>query len=160
MHTQARRTLVALGSKPAPGAPALAADASDRPLESRLVPRPKTIPAALLLVFVTAALLPLAASGTGPHGCHCPVRMACCENGTCTMSGSEPPATGPEWRTCRREAPASAAAPLDAFERALKNSFEGKRGAPPSGPLVEVFPPRLRAGAPIPATPPPRAPSF
>ncbi len=103
---EARRTLVALGSKPAPGTRDRQGR-SDAPLESRLVPRPKAVPALLLVFVAAAAVLPLAASGTSRHGCHCPIRMACCENGTCTMSGSEPPATGPEWRTCRREAPAS-----------------------------------------------------
>ena len=112
--------------------------------------------AALLLALVAAAVvLPLAAARTGRRGCHCPVRMTCCEHGTCRMGGNEPPANGPEWRTCRRDSPAAAASPFDAFERALKSSFEGRdrETATRSG---ELQPARLRTGAPNPETPPPR----
>ncbi|HVO50611.1 MAG TPA: hypothetical protein VMV60_06435 [Thermoanaerobaculia bacterium] len=124
------------------------------------MPRLRPAATALLLAFVVAAaVLPLAASGER-HGCHCAVRMACCENGTCTMGGDEPPADGPEWRTCRREAPASAAAPLDAFERAVKGDFfEGRQRVAPS-PLADLAATRPRSNAPGPATPPPRALSF
>src|ERR1019366_7050016 len=111
--------------------------------------------AALLLALVaTAAILPLTAAHPGHRGCHCAVRMACCEEGTCTMGGDEPPATSPEWRSCRREAPAAAATPLDAFERALTDSGEEERILAP-GRAAEVPTGRLRAAAPYPATPPP-----
>jgi hypothetical protein len=119
------------------------------------------VAAALLLAFISsAAILPLASSGARRHGCHCPVRMACCENGTCTMSGAEPPATGPEWRTCRREAPASAATLLDAFERAVRKDFLERRERESGARVADLLVARLRSDAPGPATPPPRVFSF
>jgi hypothetical protein len=76
------------------------------------------------------------------------------------MDGDEAPADGPEWRTCRREAPVTAAAPLDAFERALREgSFKGKERATVAR-LAELHPGRPRSGAPAPVTPPPRFFSF
>jgi hypothetical protein len=122
---------------------------------------PGRLPAALLVVFaVVAAVLPLAGAGVAHHGCHCAVRMACCEDGTCTMAGDEPPADGPEWRTCRREAPATAATLLDAFERALKRDFFEGRDRATSSRLADLATTRPRARAPLPATPPPRLSSF
>jgi hypothetical protein len=115
--------------------------------------------AALLLALVAAAaVLPLAASTATRRGCHCPVKMQCCEDGTCTMGGDESPATGPEWRTCRREAQ-SIATPLDVFERALRNSIGGK-GRGTAARLAELHPTGARSTAPDPATPPPRSFSF
>lgn len=116
--------------------------------------------AALLLALVaTAAILPLAAARTERRGCHCAVRMACCEDGTCTMGGDEPPATDPEWRGCRREAPAAAARPLDAFDRALPNTSRAGV-AQPRRRIAEVSTGRPKTTAIIPAVPPPRLFSF
>jgi hypothetical protein len=120
------------------------------------MPRLKAAAAALLLALATAAVLPLAAASVARHGCHCAVRMACCEDGTCTMGGDEPPADGPEWRTCRREAPATAATPLNAFERALKRDFFEGRERATGARLADLAATRPRADAPGPATPPPR----
>ena len=121
------------------------------------MPRLRVISSAFLLALVAiAAILPIAASGAARGGCHCAVRMACCEDGTCRMGGDEAPANGPEWRTCRREAPATAATLLDSLERALKrNLFEGRKRAASSR-LADVAATRPRSGAPDPATPPPR----
>src|SRR5271169_2768653 len=120
--------------------------------------RLREVSAALLLALVaTAAVLPLAAARAERHGCHCRVRMACCEHGTCTMAGSESPPAGPEWRTCRRELPARPS--LDAFERALKSSFEGEDREPATR-SAELRPTRPRTGAPNPDPPPPRVFSF
>jgi len=122
--------------------------------------RLKVASAALLLTLVTTAtVLPLAAARTERHGCHCRVRMACCEHGTCTMRGNESPAAGPEWRTCRREMPARPSLALDAFERALKSSFEGK-DRETAARSAELRPARPRTDAPNPETPPPRVFSF
>lgn len=114
--------------------------------------------AALLLPLALAAVfLPLAAAGAERHGCHCVVRMICCEEGTCTM-GDEPPATGPEWRTCRRGA-SSALTSIDAFERALTTTaYQGDDSS--AGRLTSVIPSAARYTEHIPATPPPRFVSF
>jgi hypothetical protein len=125
------------------------------------VRRVRVVSTALLLVLLgAAAVLPIAAAGATRAGCHCAVRMACCEDGTCTMDGPERPADRPEWRTCRRETPASTAVSLEAFERALRRDFfEGRmRASAARFADLPVVPPR--ASAPIPATPPPRSFSF
>lgn len=123
------------------------------------MPRPRAVSSVVLLAFLMmAAVLPLAARGSD-KGCHCPVKMACCEDGTCTMGGDEPPADGPEWRTCRREAAGTAPSPLDAFERALTSSNE----VTPQRPVTEaaaVDPCRLASTASGPTSPPPRVFSF
>jgi len=125
------------------------------------MPRLKAAAAALLVALMAAAsVLPLAAAGAARRGCHCAVRMACCEDGTCTMGGDEPPADGPEWRTCRREAPAALTAPLDAFERALNRDFLEGRERAASSRLADLAAARLRSDEPDPATPPPRDFSF
>lgn len=125
------------------------------------MPRFKVLPAAFLLALVAiAAVLPIAAAGVSRTGCHCAVRMACCEDGTCRMGGDEAPADGPEWRTCRREAPVTAATLLDSFERALKRDFFEGRKRSASSRLTDLAAARLRSDAPGPATPPPRFFSF
>ena len=125
------------------------------------MPRLKVVSAALLLAVVAvAAVLPLAAAGAARAGCHCAVRMACCEDGTCRMGGDEAPADGLEWRPCRREAPASAAAPLDTFEKALKRDFFEGRERATAARLAELHPTRTHPEPPGPATPPPRLFSF
>jgi hypothetical protein len=71
------------------------------------------------------------------------------------MGGDEPPANGPEWRTCRRDIAGTSPAPLDAFERALMNTG----GAAPLRPVAEataVRPDRAGCNKPDPTTPPPR----
>jgi hypothetical protein len=121
------------------------------------MPRLKVFSAAFLLALVAiSAILPIAAAGAARKGCHCAVRMACCEDGTCRMGGDEAPADGPEWRTCRREAPAAQAAPLDAFERALQRDFFEGRDRATNARLADLAAVRPRSGAPGPATPPPR----
>jgi hypothetical protein len=117
----------------------------------------RRISAAFLLGLVAAvAVLPIAAAGAERSGCHCVVRMMCCEDGTCTMGGGEPPATGPEWRGCRREAP-PAPTSIDAFERASvkRDFFEGRERAASSR-LADLAATRPPYGTPVPATPPPR----
>ena len=121
----------------------------------------RQVSAALLLALVAiAAVLPIASAGVSRKACHCAVRMACCEDGTCRMGGDEAPANGPEWRTCRREAPMTAATLLDSFERALKRDlFEGRKRSASSR-LTDLAAAPLRSDAPGPATPPPRLFSF
>jgi hypothetical protein len=113
----------------------------------------------LLALLVTGAVLPLAAAGAAGAGCHCKVRMACCEEGTCPMGGHEAPAEGPEWRTCRREASATAPPPLDAFDRALMTSVDATR-LPPVGEAAAIDPAHPRSATFVPTTPPPRSLSF
>ncbi len=117
--------------------------------------RLRQVSAALLLALAAGtAVLPVAAANVGSRGCLCLVRMGCCEDGTCAMSGDEPPATRPEWRTCQRAAPAAAPA-NDAFERALPNvSHEAVK--PGARPLARVANDPFRARIPSPSTPPPR----
>jgi len=123
--------------------------------------RLREVSAALLLALVAAAaVLPLAAARTERHGCHCRVKMACCEHGTCTMGGDESPAAGPEWRTCRREMPVRPSLALDAFERAMKRDFFEEREQANATRLADLPADRARPAAPSPATPPPRLFSF
>jgi hypothetical protein len=75
------------------------------------------------------------------------------------MAGHEPPADGPEWRTCRREASGTAPAPLDAFDRALMNSVDATR-LPPVGEAAAFDPGHPRSTPSVPTTPPPRFLSF
>lgn len=82
---------------------------------------------ALLAVLAATLLLPLAtlarvqSSKSGPHGCHCPVKMACCEAGLCHGDMDSTPSSGPSWSGCRDEAPlpSAAPAPASAFDGAL-----------------------------------------
>ncbi|HEX7528520.1 MAG TPA: hypothetical protein VF425_05375 [Thermoanaerobaculia bacterium] len=121
--------------------------------------RLRQVSAALLLALVAGtAVLPLAAASAGRRGCLCLVKMGCCEGGTCTMGGNEPPATRPEWRTCQREAPAVTPT-NDAFERALANvPTEAVR--PSAQLLARVLTDPFHARIPSPSTPPPRFFSF
>jgi hypothetical protein len=113
--------------------------------------------AALLLAVVAAvSALPFAAAGETPGGCHCVVRMECCEDGTCTMGAYEPPAAGPEWRTCRREQ-AATTTPVDAFERALMSETDDSASRP-TGQIVAHSPRLKHFAATDPSTPPPRFP--
>jgi|SRR5664279_1355752 hypothetical protein len=122
--------------------------------------RLREVSAALLLALVaTAAVLPVAAAGAARRGCHCAVRMACCEDGTCTMGRDEPPADGPEWRSCRRDAPAATTLPLDAFERALSGTSTDAN-ARMVGRIGAILPARPHSTSLLPATPPPRLVSF
>jgi len=121
--------------------------------------RLRRVSAALLLPLALAAVvLPLTVAGAERHGCHCAVRMACCEEGTCTMGGEEPPATGPEWRTCRREAPAATTS-IDVFERAVTQTSQ-EATAPSARTLALVVADAVHARVSSPATPPPRSFSF
>lgn len=121
--------------------------------------RLRQVSAAFIPALVTGtAVLPLAAANAGPHGCLCLVKMGCCEDGTCTMGGDEPPATRPEWRTCQREAPAVTPT-NDAFEQALANvPTEAVR--PNARPLARVTNDPFHARIESPSTSPPRFFSF
>ena len=118
---------------------------------------------ALVAVFAATLLLPLASlARTSPpaterHGCHCPVKMACCEAGLCHGDMDTSPSSSPSWSGCRDEAPLQAAlpAPSTAFDGALLP----EPAARPSGtffrvPLVAAAGPE--ASGPPPAAPPPR----
>ncbi len=118
---------------------------------------------ALVAVLAATLLLPLAALARIPapsaktHGCHCPVKMACCEAGLCHGEMDTEPSSSPSWSGCRDEAPDRAAVPTPstAFEGALlaeSSSVAGETGLP-----ISFLPPdAANAADPAPAIPPPR----
>lgn len=119
---------------------------------------------ALVAVLAATLLLPLAslarvgASSPGKHGCHCPVKMACCEAGLCHGDMDAEPSSGPSWSGCRDEAPHRAAvpSPSTAFDGAL--IAESSPCAEPTGARLTSLPARfVEADGPAPAIPPPRA---
>jgi hypothetical protein len=118
---------------------------------------------ALVAVLAATLLLPLAAlarvsaPAVEEHGCHCPVKMACCEAGLCHGDMGTEPSSGPSWSSCRDEAPHRAAVPppSTAFDGALlaeSSPRAGGSGAPFSF-LPALF---VEAPGPAPAIPPPR----
>ncbi|MFN7987338.1 MAG: hypothetical protein U0529_07700 [Thermoanaerobaculia bacterium] len=117
---------------------------------------------ALLAALAAMLLHPLAVLARVPspaaarHGCHCPVKMACCEAGIC-HADDPAPGSGPSWSGCRDEAPDRAAspAPSSTFDAALlpvSDSVTGDDGTP----VRSVEAARASAPARDPATPPPR----
>lgn len=119
---------------------------------------------ALLAALAATTLAPLAALARVPspsrarHGCHCPVKMACCEAGLCHGGEGDAPSTTPSWSGCRNEAPAGADVPLPsgAFDTALPGG-----ATPPTEPAASrssrLLPvERAAARAPAPSSPPPR----
>lgn len=118
---------------------------------------------ALVAVLAATLLLPVLglARVTAPpapsHGCHCPVKMACCEAGLCHGDMETEPSAGPSWSGCRDEAPHRTAVPPPsaAFDGALLQG--AAPGAPEAGvPISFVTPEGGDALSPNPATPPPR----
>ena len=118
---------------------------------------------ALVAVLAATLLLPLAAlarlspPGVGKHGCHCPVKMACCEAGLCHGETDTEPSSGPSWSGCRDEAPHRAAvpAPSTAFDGALL--VESLPRAEASGAPISFLPVSFGGpDGPAPAIPPPR----
>ncbi len=108
----------------------------------------------LLPVFALARIAPPQAP---PHGCHCPVKMACCEAGLCHGEMDTEPSAGPSWSGCRDEAPqrATVPPPSAAFDGALL--CESAPAAHEAGaPVSFVTPGRVDAPRPDPAIPPPR----
>ncbi len=117
---------------------------------------------ALVAVLAATLLLPLVAlAEPAParrlHGCHCPVKMACCEAGLCHAEEEAPPSSGPSFTGCRDEAPgrAEVPAPSTAFDGALLLDADD-RSVEPGAPALSVAPRRLGTSVPVPATPPPR----
>lgn len=118
---------------------------------------------ALVAVLAATILLPVIALArvTAPpapsHGCHCPVKMACCEAGLCHGDMETEPSSGPSWSGCRDEAPhrANVPPPSAAFDGALLR--EAAPAVPEAGvPTSFVTPEGGDALRPDPATPPPR----
>jgi hypothetical protein len=118
---------------------------------------------ALLSVIAATLLVPLAALARTPlrsaerHGCHCPVKMACCEAGLCHSDEDRTPTRGPSWSGCRDEAPDRSALPgpstaLDSALLPTSASFDRQAGST----SVSVVPAPLDASTPAPSTPPPR----
>lgn len=119
---------------------------------------------ALVAVLAATLLLPLAALARSsapavkPHGCHCPVKMACCEAGLCHGDMDPEPSSSPSWSGCRDEAPDRTAvpAPPNAFDGALLadvSPLASETGVPAS----LVVPAAAGVSGPSPATPPPRS---
>jgi len=118
---------------------------------------------ALVAVFAATLLLPLVAlaqpaPSRRPHGCHCPVKMACCEAGLCHTEDEAAPSSGPSFTGCRDEAPgrAEVPAPSTAFDGALLLDGDD-RSEETGAPALWMAPSRVGPSAPVPATPPPRA---
>ncbi|MHB1045399.1 MAG: hypothetical protein ACYC4P_05260 [Thermoanaerobaculia bacterium] len=125
--------------------------------------RSRRFAGALVAVLAATLLLPVyalsraAAPPEPEHGCHCPVKMACCEVGLCHGEMDAEPSSGPSWSGCRDEAPHRSAVPPPsaAFDGALLReaaSTATEAGAPDSF----VTPRRADAPRPDPAIPPPR----
>ena len=118
---------------------------------------------ALVAVFAATLLLPLAAlariatPSAEKHGCHCPVKMACCEAGLCHGEMDTEPSSSPSWSGCRDEAPDRAAvpAPLNAFDGAFLAETSPVAGEN-SAPISFVVPAAAEVSGPAPASPPPR----
>ena len=125
--------------------------------------RSRRFAGALVAVLAATLLLPVyalsraAAPPEPEHGCHCPVKMACCEAGLCHGEMDAEPSSGPSWSGCRDEAPHRAAvlSPSAAFDGALLR--EAASTATEAGaPVSFVTPRRADAPRPDPAIPPPR----
>ena len=125
--------------------------------------RSRRFAGALVAVMAVTFLLPLATlarserPAAGPHGCHCPVKMACCEAGLCHGDMDEGSSSGPSWSGCRDEAPLRTAllAPSTTFDSVLLGESVPRTAE--AGTLVSLLSPSA-AGVlgPAPATPPPR----
>lgn len=118
---------------------------------------------ALVAALAATLLLPLvslarvAAPSGRPHGCHCPVKMACCEAGLCHGDAATEPSAGPSWSGCRDEAPDRVAVPPPSavFDGALLS--DSAPAAPEAGePVPFVAPGSGDAPRPDPPVPPPR----
>lgn len=118
---------------------------------------------ALLAVLAATLLAPLVALATffpsprDPHGCHCPVKMACCEAGLCHAGDADGPSATPSWSGCRDEATRRDAVPppSSALDGAIlpaavagTEAPAGEAGLVPSG--------CSRPVTPAPPAPPPR----
>ena len=118
---------------------------------------------ALLAVLAATLFLPLAAlarvraPAAEPHGCHCPVKMACCEAGLCHSEEESSPASGPSWSGCRDEAPHQAAvpAPSTALDSALLPASVPSADENRST-VAFVVPAAVTTTGSAPAAPPPR----
>jgi hypothetical protein len=118
---------------------------------------------ALVAVIAATLILPFAAlarpskPAAGPHGCHCPVKMACCEAGLCHGDMDTEPPAAPSWSGCRDEAPDRTAvpAPSTSFDGALLVE-SASHAADTGAPVSFVAPTRADASGPAPAIPPPR----
>ncbi|HRY44100.1 MAG TPA: hypothetical protein P5164_09155 [Thermoanaerobaculia bacterium] len=119
---------------------------------------------ALVLVLAATLLLPVLALArvTAPpapaHGCHCPVKMACCEAGLCHGDMEPERSAAPSWSGCRDEAPHRAVVPPPsaAFDGALPVE-ETPAASEAGAPIALTTPEGGNAPRPDPATPPPRA---
>lgn len=118
---------------------------------------------ALVAVLAATLLLPLAAlariavPSAEKLGCHCPVKMACCEAGLCHGEMDAEPSSSPSWSGCRDEAPDRSAipAPSTVFDAALlaeSSPVAGETGAP----ICFMAPAAIGVRGPAPAVPPPR----
>ncbi|MHB8797059.1 MAG: hypothetical protein ACYDBY_01220 [Thermoanaerobaculia bacterium] len=126
--------------------------------------RSRRFAGALVAVLAATLLLPvfalarIAAPPEPQHGCHCPVKMACCEAGLCHGEMDAERSAGPSWSGCRDEAPhrATAPPPSAAFDGALLH--EAAPAANEAGaPISFVTPKGVDALRPDPAIPPPRS---
>ena len=125
--------------------------------------RSRRFAGALVAVLAATLLLPvfalarIAAPPEPQHGCHCPVKMACCEAGLCHGDMESEPSAGPSWSGCRDEAPDRAAvlSPSTAFDGALLREAASAANEP-GAPTPVLTPEGGDAPRPGPAIPPPR----
>lgn len=119
---------------------------------------------ALLAVLAATLLVPLAAlarvspAARAPHGCHCPVKMACCEAGLCHGGEDDTPSGTPSWSGCRDEAPRRDGVPLPsgAFETAIPGKARVPRAPSSARPALDLPVSAAASRAPAPSSPPPR----
>ena len=119
----------------------------------------------LLAVLAATLLFPVAAFARAAprpasHGCHCPVKMACCDAGLCHADVEDrSPGSGPSWSGCRDAAPNEHGAPppSTALDFALLPDDAPATPEAASG-AVLLSPAAPDFAGPGPATPPPRTP--
>ena len=88
------------------------------------------------------------------HGCHCPVKMACCEAGLCHGGMDSTPSSGPSWSGCRDEAPLRPRLPRRRPLSKGPPSVSAPRADETGAPISFVVPICAESPRPAPGDPP------